>query len=51
MNLKNEVNALMDAMTFVQNRALREIMVNNFIKKYGEIPDEYKDAVYALMDL
>ena len=51
MDLKNEVNALIDAMIFVQNKTVREIMVNNFIKKYGEIPEEYKDAVDALMDL
>ena len=51
MNLKDEVNTLIEAMTFVQNRALREIMVSNFVKEYGEIPDEYKDAVDAVMDL
>jgi hypothetical protein len=51
MDLEKEINSLMDSMIFVQNKTLREIMLNSFIKKYGEIPEKYKDAIDALMDL
>lgn len=51
MDLQDEINALMDALIFVQNRDLRRIMVDAFVKKQGEIPEEYKDAINALIDL
>lgn len=51
MDLKDEINSLMDALIFVENRDLRRIMVDAFEKKMGEIPEEYKDAINALIDL
>ncbi len=48
---EKELNALMDALIFVESKAVRNIMVNGFVKKHGEIPGEYKDAVDALIDL
>lgn len=51
MNIKDEVNALMDALIFVENRDLRRIMVDAFVKKQGEIPEEYKDAINALIEM
>lgn len=51
MDLEKEINSLMDSMIFVKNKTLREIMLNSFIKKHGEIPEKYKDAIDALMDL
>lgn len=51
MDIKDEINSLMDALIFVENRDLRRIMVDAFEKKMGEIPEEYKDAIKALIDL
>ena len=51
MNLKSEINLLMDKLLFVENKELRQIMLDGFIKKHGEIPDEYKDAVKEIMEL
>lgn len=51
MDLKSEINLLIEKLTFVENKELRQIMLDGFVKKYGEIPDEYKDAVEAMMEL
>lgn len=51
MDLKSEINLLIEKLTFVDNKELRQIMLNGFVKKHGEIPDEYKDAVNAVMEL
>lgn len=51
MDLKSEINLLIEKLTFVENEELRQIMLDGFVKKYGEIPDEYKDAVKAMMEL
>lgn len=51
MNLQDEINALMDALIFVENRDLRRIMVDAFEKKMGEIPEEYRDAINALIEM
>lgn len=51
MNIEDKINALMDALIFVQNRDLRRIMVDSFVKKQGEIPEEYKDAINALIEM
>ncbi len=48
---EKELNALMDALIFVESKTVRKIMVNGFVKKHGEIPGKYKDAVDALIDL
>lgn len=50
-NIEKELNALMDALIFVENKSVRKIMVDSFEKKHGSIPGEYKDAVDALIDL
>ncbi len=49
--LRSAVNALIDGMAFVENRTVREIMLRNFIKKFGEVPEEYRDAVYAVLEM
>ncbi len=46
-----EINALIDRLTFVENRELKEKILDSFVKKYGEIPDEYKDAIDAVMEV
>ena len=51
MDLKSEINLLIEKMTFVENKELRQIMLDGFIKKHGAIPDEYKDAVNAVLEL
>ena len=51
MDLKSEINLLIEKLTFVENKELRQIMLDGFVKKYGEIPEEYKDAVKAMMEL
>lgn len=49
--LKSAVNALIDGMAFVESKAVRLIMLSNFMKKYGELPEEYRDAVYAVLEM
>ena len=51
MDLKSEINLLIEKLTFVENKELRQIMLDGFVKKYGDIPEEYKDAVKAMMEL
>ena len=51
MDLKSEINLLIEKLAFVENKELRQIMLDGFVKKHGEIPDEYKDAVKAIMEL
>ena len=45
------INKLLDSLLFVENKETRKIMLSGFIKKYGEIPAEYKDAVNAIMEM
>lgn len=49
--LRSAVNALIDGMAFVESKAVRLIMLSNFMKKYGELPEEYRDAVYAVLEM
>lgn len=51
MDLKSEINLLIERLTFVENKELRKIILDGFVKKHGEIPDEYKDAVNAVMEM
>lgn len=51
MDLKSEINLLIERLAFVENKELRKIILNGFVKKHGEIPDEYKDAVNAVMEM
>ena len=51
MDLKSEINLLIEKLAFVENKKLRQIMLDGFIKKHGEIPDEYKDAVNAVVEM
>lgn len=51
MDLKDEINKLMDALIFVESKGLRKIMVDAFEKKMGEIPEEYRDAINALIEM
>lgn len=49
--MEEKINNLLDGLIFVQNKETREIMLKSFIAKYGEIPEEYKDAVEAVMEM
>lgn len=49
--MEEKINSLLDALIFVENKETREIMLKGFVAKYGEIPDEYKDAVEAVMEM
>ena len=49
--LESAVNALIDRMTFVESRIVRIIMLRTFIRKYGDLPEEYRDAVYAVLEM
>ena len=51
MDLKSEINLLIEKLAFVDNKELRQIMLDGFVKKHGEIPDEYKDAVNAVVEM
>lgn len=44
------MNFLMDMLIMYGGGRLGQIYLNGYKKKYGEIPDEYKDAVKALME-
>lgn len=44
------MNYLMDRLIVYGGGVLGHIYLNGYIKEYGEIPDEYKDAVNALME-
>jgi len=49
--LESAVNALIDRMIFVESRIVRIIMLRTFIRKYGDLPEEYRDAVYAVLEM
>lgn len=51
MDLNSEINLLIEKLAFVENKELRQIMLDGFVKKHGEIPDEYKDAVNAVVEM
>ncbi len=51
MDLKSEINLLIERLAFVENKELRKMILDGFVKKHGEIPDEYKDAVNAVMEM
>ena len=51
MDLKSEINLLIEKLAFVENKELRQIMLDGFVKKHGEIPDEFKDAVNAVVEM
>ena len=51
MDLKSEINLLIERLTFVENKKLRQIMLDGFVKKHGDIPNEYKDAVNAVLEM
>ena len=48
--IKVAMNFLMDMLIMYGGSQLGQIYLNGYKKKYGEIPDEYKDAVKALME-
>ena len=47
MDWKSEINMLIEKLAFVENKELRQIMLDGFIKKHGEIPDEYTTTDYV----
>ncbi len=49
--MEEKINSLIDALVFVESKETREIMLKGFVAKYGEIPEEYKDAVEAVMEM
>ena len=51
MDWKSEINLLIEKLTFVENKQLRQILVDGFVKKHGEIPDEYKNAVNSVVEM
>ena len=51
MDLESEINLLIEKLAFVESKELRQIMLDGFVKKHGEIPDEYKDAVNAVVEM
>ena len=48
--VEEAINYLMDKLIVYGGSQLGQIYLNGYKKKYGEIPDEYKDAVKALME-
>lgn len=48
---KEQVNALIDELTFTRSKTLRGILVDSYVKKYGEIPKDYRDAVSAVIEV
>ena len=48
--MDEKINALITHLAFVENKELKKIILKNFIEKNGEIPDEYKEAVDAVME-
>ena len=49
--MDEKIDALITYLAFVENRELKKIILNNFVKKYGEIPEEYREAVDAVMEV
>lgn len=47
--VEEAINYLMDKLIVYGGSRLGQIYLNGYIKTYGPIPDEYKDAVDALM--
>ena len=45
------VNQLINSLMFVESKETKQLMLDSFVKKYGEIPDEYKDAVNAVVEM
>lgn len=45
------INKLLDSLLFVENMETRKVILNSFIKKYGEIPNEYKDAINVIVEM
>ncbi len=48
--VEDAINYLMDKLIIYGGTQLGQIYLDGYIKEYGEIPDEYKDAVNALME-
>lgn len=48
---EKRIGLLIDGLTFARDRDARMIMLKNYEVQYGEISEEYKDAVKAVMDL
>ena len=44
------INYLVDMLIRYGGSQLGQIYLDGYKKKYGEIPDEYKDAIDALME-
>lgn len=51
MMTEEVINQLIDSLSFVKNPETRKIILNGFIEKYGEIPEEYKDAIDVMMEI
>ena len=49
--MEEKINSLIDALIFVESKETREIMLKGFVEKYGKIPEEYRDAVEAVMEM
>ena len=45
------VNQLINSLMFVESKETKQLMLDSFVKKYGEIPEDYKDAVNVIMEM
>ena len=48
--VEEAMNYLIDKLIMYGGGKLGHIFLDGYIKEYGEVPDEYKDAVNALME-
>lgn len=48
--VQEAMNYLIDKLIMYGGSELGHIFLDGYIKEYGEVPDEYKDAVKALME-
>lgn len=45
------INQLLDSLLFVMNKETRKLILASFVKKYGEVPDAYKETIEAVLEM
>ena len=49
--VKEAVDYLIDKLILYGGSEVGRMYLNGFLRKYGEVPDEYKEAIKALMEM
>lgn len=51
MDQEQRINSLIDQLTFVRSKTLRKILLGSNVKKFGPIPEEYREAIDAVVEV